>query len=95
MNNDDITLTIQKGGMHEFEKTGVYPEYLIFHSGKLKKSWRIKQKQKNQAGVLRYGREVVYNYMIRDEICKIQSVENGVPVSDWIEVENVMFMLCD
>jgi hypothetical protein len=95
MNTEDITLTISKGGMLEFEKTGVYPEYLIFHSDKIKKSWRIKQKYKNQAGVLRSGEEVIYNYMIRDEICKIQSVENGVPVSDWIEVENVMFMMCD
>ena len=95
MNTEDITLTISKGGMLEFEKTGVYPEYLIFHSGKLKKTWRIKQKHKNQAGVLRSGGEVIYNYMMRDEICKIQPVENGVPVSDWIEIDTVMFMMCD
>lgn len=81
--------------MHEFEKTGVYPEYLIFQSGTLKKTWRIKHKHKNQAGVLRSNGEVIYNYKMRNEICKIQSVEKGVPVSDWIEVENVMFVMCD
>lgn len=95
MNNDDITLTIQKGGMLEFEKTGVYPEYLIFHSHKLEKTWRIRQRHEHQTGVLKSRGEVIYNYKKRGQICKIQSVENGVPVSDWFEVDNVMFMMCD
>lgn len=95
MNTEDITLTIRKGGMLEFEITGVYPEYLIFHSGKLKKTWHLRQRHKHQTGMLRSKGEVVYNYMIRGKVCKIQSVENGAPVSDWIEVKNVMFMLVD
>jgi len=28
----DITLTMQSGGMIAFEKTGVYPQFIVFHS---------------------------------------------------------------
>ena len=32
---DDLTVKREQGGMREFEKTGVYPDYVVFFSGKL------------------------------------------------------------
>ena len=49
----DITLTIQSGGMIAFEKTGIYPEFLLFHSAQLRRIWRFKQVNKIQNGVLK------------------------------------------
>jgi len=28
----DIAVTMQSGGMIAFEKTGVYPQFIVFHS---------------------------------------------------------------
>jgi hypothetical protein len=45
-NNDPtINLTIQSGGYLEFEKKGIIPRYLVFHSRELRRTWRFKQKE--------------------------------------------------
>lgn len=37
----DIKLSIHSGGMIAFEKTGIIPQFLVFHSRKLRRTWRL------------------------------------------------------
>ena len=39
--------------MREFERTGVYPEYLLFTLPGTRQSWRVKVKKKPQTGNLK------------------------------------------
>ena len=38
----DFHVTIQEGGSMEFERTGIYPRYILFYSSELKRNWRFK-----------------------------------------------------
>lgn len=74
----DITLTIQSGGMIEFEKIGVYPEFLVFHSRELRRTWRFKQVNEIQNGVLKVNGQVAFYYFIDGIDCRMQSLTDGV-----------------
>jgi hypothetical protein len=41
---DSLVISREMGGMFEFEKTGIYSDYLVLKSSFLKKSWRQKVK---------------------------------------------------
>ena len=74
----DLELTIQQGGMIEFEKTGVYPEFLIFNSSQLRRTWRFKKKNKIQNGVLKVNGQIVFHYFFDGLGCKTQIVVGGI-----------------
>lgn len=78
----DFTLTIQRGGMLAFEKTGIYPEFLLFHSAQLGTSWRVKLRSEKQNGFLKLKGQIAFHYYFDDDSCKIQSVANGVVTSE-------------
>ena len=40
--NKYITLTIQSRGMIAFSETGILPQYLVFHSRAIRRTWRFK-----------------------------------------------------
>lgn len=65
----DIFVTHQMGGMIESLKTGAYPDYIIFSSTSLKRTWRIKRKNKIQKGVLKVKGEIFFNYIFTDQEC--------------------------
>lgn len=92
---EDIQVTLQQGGMIEFEKTGIFPEYLIFHSPSLKISWRFKLASNPQKGTLKVKGVKTFGYEFFDNGCKLRKVENGVPVSPWHEVEEMIVEMCD
>ena len=74
----DITLTIQSGGINEFDKTGVYPEFLVFHSAQLRRTWRLKLKKDTQNGVLKVNGQIAFHYFF-DGLCyKIQNITDGI-----------------
>jgi hypothetical protein len=58
----NLEITHQQGGMLEFERTGIYPEYLIFNFPGTPQSWRIRIKKKFQEGVLKSKGKIVYHY---------------------------------
>ena len=87
-----LTLTYQQGGRLEFERTGVYPEYLLFHSPSLKRNWRFKLKSKKQTGVLKVNGIVAFYYSYIDSECNIQKVKDGIPVSGWIGLDMILTM---
>lgn len=90
----DITLSIQSGGMIEFEKTGVYPEFLVFHSAKLRRIWRFKQVNEIQNGVLKVNGQIAFHYFFDGMGCKMQSVTDGVVTDEW-EIEEILMEFRD
>jgi hypothetical protein len=90
----DITLSIQSGGMLEFEKTGIYPEYLLFHSPKLRRTWRFKQLNDIQNGVLKVNGLIAFHYFYDVLGCKMQTVTDGVVIDEW-EVAGIKMEMRD
>lgn len=83
----DLKMQYRQGGMAEFEKTGIYPEYLLFSSKNLKGSWKIKIKSKPQIGKLHRNDKIVFVYNFDELSCKVRKVHDGVEVGNWIELE--------
>lgn len=74
----DIKLSIHSGGMIAFEKTGITPQYLVFHSQKLRRTWRLKLKKDTQNGVLKVNGQIAFHYFF-DGLCyKIQNITDGI-----------------
>jgi hypothetical protein len=90
----DMTLTIQSGGMNEFEKTGIYPEYLLFHSSQLGRTWRFKQLKEVQNGVLKVNGQIAFHYFFDESGCKMQTVTDGVVIDEW-EVAGIKMEMRD
>lgn len=88
----DITLTIQSGGMNEFEKTGVYPEFLVFHSRELRRTWRFKQVKEIQNGMLKVNGQIAFHYFFDGLGCKMQSITDGIVSAEW-EIEEILMEL--
>jgi hypothetical protein len=89
-----MTLTIQSGGMIAFEKTGSYPQYLVFNAPKLRRTWRLKLKEDAQNGVLKVNGQVAFNYFFDEKGCKMQSVNDGVVGEEW-EIDEIMIQMRD
>lgn len=90
----DIKLTIQSGGYLEFEKTGIIPRFLVFHSRELRRTWRFKQTKDTQNGVLKVNGQVSFNYFFDGLGCKMQSVTEGVVGDEW-EVAGIKMEMRD
>jgi hypothetical protein len=92
--NHDFKLTIQSGGIIEFEKTGVITQYLAFNSQKLRRTWRLKLKEDTQSGVLKVNGQVAFQYFFTPSGCKIQTVTDGIVEDEW-EIEEILMELRD
>lgn len=90
----DITLSIQSGGSLVFEKTGILPNFLLFHSRSLKKTWRLKLKGKQQNGVLKVNGQITFHYFFDGLGCKMQTIKEGI-VSAELEIEEITMVLRD
>lgn len=85
----DLTASRRQGGLMEFEKTGIYPDYLYFHSAKYKKSWRHKVKETPLTGKLVKDRKVVYEYKLTDHL--VQARQPGD--TKWYNLDCMFIML--
>lgn len=92
--NQNIKLTIQSGGMIEFEKTDIITQYLVFHSPQLRRTWRFKLKEDIQNGVLKVNGQVAFYYFLDGLDCKMQSVTDGVVEEEW-EIDEIIMELRD
>lgn len=90
----DIKLTIQSGGSIEILKTGILPEFLVFHSPQLHRTWRLKLKEDKQNGVLKVNGQIAFYYFFDDLGCKMQSVSNGAVTAEWV-IDEVLMVIRD
>lgn len=90
-----LTVTLQKGGMREFERTDIYPEYLLFKLPGTNRNWRVKIKEKPQAGILKSKGKPVYEYTFDGHLCKFRSVNKDGTFSKWMEPEIMNTIMLD
>ncbi len=75
--------------MLEFERTGIYPEYLLFNLKGSKQNWRVKIKNKPQEGILKSKGIPVYEYSFDGHWCKFRKVNKNASISKWMEPETI------
>ena len=82
-----LEVTFQQGGMDEFEKTKIYPEYLLFNLPGTRQSWRVKIKEKPQKGFLKSKGLPIYEYMFDGHLCKFRKAYRNGSFPAWNEPE--------
>ncbi|MBP6412573.1 MAG: hypothetical protein KA450_03935 [Bacteroidia bacterium] len=80
-----LKVSHRQGGRSEFEKTGIYPNYLIFTSEKYGIEWKVRIENESQTGSLSLNGKEVYNYNYGNG-CQIQEVFDDGTVSDWMRI---------
>lgn len=90
--DDILEIRHTQGGTMELDGIGTYHNNLRISSVRYDKVWRIKLNDGKKEGSLRVNRKPVYNYFYGDAGFKIQEIENGVPVSEWINVDVTIIM---
>lgn len=95
MMNEMLNITHVQGGMREFERTGIYPEYLLFNLSGTRRNWKIRVKQTPQQGVLKSNGEVVYEYSFNGNWCKFRKVEKDGSFSKWMDPDVMMSEMRD
>lgn len=90
-----LKITQIQGGMREFERTGLYPEYLLFNLAGTRQNWRVKIVQTPQQGVLKSKGKTMYEYSFNGHSCKYRKViEDGI-LSKWMEPEIMISVMRD
>ena len=69
--------------MREFERTGIYPEYLLFNLPGTRQSWKVRIKQKPQEGVL------------DGEWCKFREIKSDGSFSEWKNPDGMIIEMRD
>ncbi len=87
----DLYITIIKGGMREFERTGIYPEYLLFTLPGTRQNWRIRIKDTPQEGVLKSKGISVFEYSFDGKWCKFRKAKSDGSSTAWMEPEIMSF----
>jgi hypothetical protein len=93
--DENLTVTYRRGGIIEFQQTGVYPEKLIIRSLKHEHVWRIKVRKDIQIGTLSIKRVPIYHYKFDGTSFNFQKLKKGIAVSDWIPVESMIIEMVD
>lgn len=76
---ESVTVELQNGGILEYEKSGIYPEYLIVISEKLDCRWRKSISADEKEGVLNMNRKPKYRYRVEEGELTITEMD-GTPV---------------
>jgi hypothetical protein len=90
----NVELMIVEGGMIEFEKTGIYPRYLVFYFPILKKKWRVKLRADNQKGFLYSKGKPAFEYCFNDCDCKIKNL-SFKDNNSFYSIENISSIIYD
>lgn len=90
---NDLTVSIEKGGMREFDETGVYPSYIKFYSAKSKKSWKQKLKSENQTGFVKANGKVIFRYELMEHGCRVKFIKDNTLNEEWIYPETTIMMI--
>ena len=91
----ELEITHVQGGMREFERTGVYPEYLLFNLPGTRQNWKVRIKQTPQNGFLKSKGKVVYEYRFKEHSLKLRKVKSDGSFSEWMQPESVSIEMRD
>lgn len=91
---ENVIVLRQMGGLIEFTKTGSYPDYLVFKSPVLKKTWRQKVKSEKQYGTIKSNGHTLFHYQLTENRFRMQYVCPDGSISKWIK-KDVILMLLD
>ena len=83
----DLEITHVQGGMREFERTGIYPEYLLFNLPGTRLNWTIRIQTNPQEGVLKSKGKVLYEYRFAGDLCKFRKAKEDGSFSEWEKPE--------
>lgn len=81
--------------MREFERTGIYPEYLLFNLPGTRQNWRMRIKETQQQGFLKSKGKVMYEYIFDEGYCKFRKQKSDGSFSEWMEPEFMMSVMRD
>ncbi|MBZ9730393.1 hypothetical protein LB467_11920 [Salegentibacter sp. JZCK2] len=90
-----LEITHIQGGMREFERTGIYPEYLLFNLPGTRQNWRIRIKQTPQEGVLKTKGKALYEYSFDGNWCKYRIVNDDGSFSEWRGSDDMIIEMRD
>jgi hypothetical protein len=89
---ESIIVSREQGGFREFEKTGVYPDYLVFKSLLLKKSWKQRVKSEKQNGVIKSNGSPLFNYELSPNRFRLKYIDPEGKQSKWVNKEIMLIM---
>lgn len=90
-----LEITHIQGGMREFERTGIYPEYLLFNQAGTRQNWTIRIKLTPQEGVLKSKGKVLYEYSFDGDRCIFRKKKIDGSFSEWREPEFMIIEMRD
>ena len=90
---DKLDVTHYQGGYINRVHGPSYMNELRIVSEKYRKNWRIRVGEGVKRGSLKVSKQSVYNYTFGGNHFRIQEVENGIPVSDWEELEYMIALI--
>jgi len=91
LNSTVWSLTKVNGGMREFERTGEYPEYLLFYLEDYKKTWRVKLRNDSQNGILKMNKKPQFEYRYINGACWIRDINE----TNFTEIQFYSFIMQD
>jgi|GEM_PF-2068485 len=87
---ETVEVEYQRGGMLEYEKTGIYPEYLIVTSKKWNCRWKKSISGDKKEGVLYMNKKPKYRYHMTGEDIKIYNMDGNA-----VEIESHTITMAD
>ena len=87
---ETVEVELQRGGVIEYAKTGIYPEYLLVRSKKWDRRWRKSISGDKKEGVLYMNKKPKYRYRVTGHDIKIHDMD-GNPV----EIESLAITMAD
>ena len=89
---ESINVSREQGGFKEFEKTGIYPDYLVFKSSLLKKTWKQRVKSEKQNGVIKSNGSPLFNYELTSNRFRLKYIDPEGKQSKWVNKEIMLIM---
>lgn len=87
---DTVDVELRRGGMIEFQRTVVYPEYLIVKSKKWGRRWKKDISGDKIEGVLHVNRKPMYTYRFTEDDLVIFDMDGNA-----VEIDSYSIMMVD
>ena len=89
-----MDITHEMGGMSECQRTGIYPNYLIFSSPDLNRTRRLKVKEDPKKAALKWAAKFFLTISLVEIFVRFNKVIDGIANPEWAEIQ-VITLMCD